>query len=350
MKRTLKYVRFNSRIPQLIGVCQDNIPAIAASVNEAQERLILEGGETGWYGGWEKVLFTATRANPYITLPREYCKAINLAVCRHPIRLYNQFYTVLPGGPGLPPSPLCATDWCGNLEGYDAGTVPTMVDLPATSFLRLYASDPADIASAKRILITCLDANGQQVYSQDGFAQVNGFFLTAESPFIDSLFTVSKIQAVQKDETLGNFILKAVDPTTGVETTLSTYGPTETTTAYRRYQITALPPGCCCSGVCATTATVQITALCKLEYIPVAVDTDYLIIGNVPALTEECQSMRFAEMDDPKSMAKAEYHHKRALKQLNSELRHYLGDQVPSISVDIWENAPLQDQSIGSML
>lgn len=347
MRRTLNYIRMYSRIPALIGLCQDDIPGIAAMVNEAQLRLLMEFGETGPFGCWEKVLFTATRTSPYITLGRHYCRAINLAVCRHPIRVYNEFYTVLPAGPGLPPDPTNCTDWCGDMEGYDAGTVPTMVDLPATSFLRLYATDPADVSAAKRILISGLDQNGQTIYSQDGFNQVQGFYLTAETPFVDSTFTVSKITAINKDVTVGNFILKAVNPTTGVETTLSTYEPGETTPSYRRYQITALPDNCC---VGTNTTAIQITALCKLEYIPVAVDTDYLVIGNIPALTEECQSLRMAEMDDPKAMSKSEYHHKRAIKLLNAELRHYLGEQVPSIAVDIWENQPLQDQQIGSML
>lgn len=352
MRITLRDIRLRSRIPQLIGACQDNLPAIAAMVNEAQYRLIMAGGDTGFFGGWEKVLFSPSRFQPHITLPRQYCRCINLAVCRHPFRIYNEFYTVLPAGPGLPPEPSELVDWCGEIEGFDAGTVPTMVDLPATSYLRLYATESADVSAGKRILITGLDQNGQQIYSTAGTNNVNGFYLTAATPFADTTFTVSKIQAVNKDETVGFFTLKAVNPTTGVETTLANYAPTESKPAYRRYQITNLPTACCPSGcgTAVTSQTVQVTSLCKLEYIPAALDTDYLIIGNIPALTEECQSMRFAEMDDPKSMAKAEYHHKRALKELNNELRHYLGDQVPSISVDVWAGQPLQDQSIGSML
>lgn len=185
MRRTLKDCRF-SRIPSLIGACQEDGPSIAAAVNEAQLRLLMEFGETGVWGSWEKVLFTASRLSPYITLPSQYCKAINLAVCQHPFRIYNQFYTVLPGGPGLPPDPGQIGDWCGEVEGYDVGTVPTMVDLPVTTTtpaftLRLYPTDAADVGAGKRILIECLDSNGQQVYSQDGFTQVKGIYIRRPS-------------------------------------------------------------------------------------------------------------------------------------------------------------------------
>lgn len=345
-KITLKDVRF-SRVPQVIGLCQEDIPGIAAAANEAQQRLIFDGGDSGFWGGWEKVLFTPSRTSPYITLGREHARAINLDVCRHPIRLWNQFYTVLPGGPGLPPSSTDCQDWCGTLEGYDNGNVPTMVDLPTTSIIRVYASDPVDVANASRIMFKGQDQNGADIYSQDGYSNVQGFYLTLDTPFVDSSFTVSKIQEVIKDETLGSVIVKAVNPTTLVETTLATYAPRETHPSYRRYHITALPTGCC---PLSSVGSVQVTALCKREFIPVALDTDFLIIGNIPALIEECMSIRLSEMDDPKSMAKAEYHHRRALQQLNNELRHYLGDVTPSIAVDLWEGSPLQAQKIGSML
>jgi hypothetical protein len=355
MRRTLKNCRF-SRIPSLIGTCQDDLPGIAAAVNEAQQRLLAEFGETGPFGCWEKVLFSASPAAPYLTLPAQYARAINLAVCHIPVRLYNEFYSVLPGGPGIPCAGSNLADWCGQIQGFDAGMVPTMVDLPVTSTtpaftLRLYPTDPADVASGKRILIKCLDANGQQVWTQDANNQVNGVYLQVSTPFTDSAFTVSKIQAVNKDETLGSFILKAVDPVTGSETTLSTYGPRETMPTYRRYQITKMPCGCCptCAPGTPAATTVYITALCKLEFIPVEIDTDYLIVPNIPALTEECQSMRYAEMDKPEAMQKAEYHHHRAIQQLKNEMNHYMGEQVPSITIDRWEGQSLQALNIGSM-
>lgn len=346
MKVTLKQARF-SRLPQVVGKCQSDIAGIAAFVNEAQQRLINAGGETGWWGTWERVLFNISRANPYLTLPREYARAINLAVCRSPIRVWNEFYTVLPGGPGLPPSGVDCRDWCGELEGYDQGMVPTLVDLPATSTIRLYAGDSVDADNAARLLFKGLDQNGLQIYSQDLYNNIQGFYLTLTTPFVDSSFTVSKITGIQKPETLGHVTVKAVNPTTGVETTLAILAPGETNPAYRRYHITALPAGCCATT---STTNVQITALCKREYIPATLDTDFLLIGNIPALIEECNSIRLSEMDDPAAMSKSEYHHKRALKLLNDELRHYLGDQAPSVSVDLWNGQPLHEQKIGSML
>lgn len=345
MIRTTLADIYNSRIPALLGYCPGD-PRIAATVNEAQQRLINDGGETGWIGGWTKVRFNVSCADPYVTLARPFARAINMSWCRTPFRIQNEFYELLPAGPGLAPSGSCAAlDWCGEVEGFDRGFVPTLADPPTTIptggwTIRLYWADNADAQAHKRVLVQALDQNGLQIYSQDGVNQVNGFYLTADDTalFVD-FAGVSLIQAVTKDVTLGDFILKAVDPVTLTEYSLSRYAPSETKPSYRRYKITKLPAQCCpicATGSTTTPLTVQVTAMCKLEYIPVSVPTDYLIIGNIPALTLECQSIRFEEMDDPAADTKAANKHKQAVRQLQNEMRHYMGVQVPAVSIDRW--------------
>jgi hypothetical protein len=360
MRTTLGQVR-QSRLPQSIGRCANDLPEVAAFVNQAQQQLINAGGETGFWGGWEKVAFQATRCNPYITLPRKYARAINLAVCRFPIRMQNEFYELLPDGIGL--QDFCSikgrTDWCGALEGYERGTVVSMTDLtPTNQLLRVYLTDPRDIG--KRILIgPAQDQNGNFIYTQDGNPSVNGFYLTLAQPFTTSAFVVTSFSGVQKDATYGDVLLYQVDATTGAQVLLSRYAPDEITPAYRRFFIKNLPCGChatqvpgnpCVSGAPVPDGVVTVTALCKLEFIPANRDTDYLIIGNIPALIEECKAIRYSDMDEPNAVTLEGKSHQKAIKYLNDELRHYLGELQPAVNLAPFGTATLRRQRIGTLI
>ena len=341
---TLADVR-QSALPAAIGLCAGDTPAIASAVNEAQERLINAGGPTGWWLGWARAVFSASVANPYVTLPRQFSTFIGMDVCRRPIRINNPFYEILPDGIGLMPRRHIPVCWDGNIAGYERGVFPTMVDLPTTSILRAYITDARDVGA--RMLITGLDQNGNQIYFQDVIDNVNGFFLTFVQPFVDSTFTVSSIQAVQKDITFGDVILKAVDPTTGIETTLSRYGPTEQNPGYRRYLITVLPPNCCFQQ---GGTTVQITGLAKLAYVPAYLDSDQLVICNMPALIDMCQSIRYSRMDVPNAVAMTTAKRKSAIRELQNELRSMLGEQNIAANVDTFGTARLEDQRIGTLI
>lgn len=336
-----------SRLPQVIGKCASDVPGIAAYVNEATQRLIYASGETGWWGGWKRVLFpVVSTANPYITLPRQFARAINLDVCTMPVRIHNEFWEFLPGGVGLR-DPTNQPDWCGNLAGYERGTVPTMVDLTTTNqLLRVYFTDSRDAGA--RILVSGLDQNSLPIYSQDGLVSVNGFYITLAAPFATSTFIVTSITSIQKDATFGDVILKQVDATTGVEVTLSRYGPDEMLPAYRRYYLTNLPSNCCTAA--GATVSVYVTALCKLEFIPVTRDTDMLILGNIPALISECQAIRYSEMDVTNAAQLEVKCHRQAIRFLQNEQRHMEGEQEPAVSVDTFQGAPLSRQSIGILI
>jgi hypothetical protein len=342
MRTTLAQVR-QSRLPQAIGLCGADLPGIAAMVNQAQQQLINAGGETGWWGGWQKVAFQISQARPYITLPREFARVINLDVRRFPIRMQNEFYELLEAGVGLRGFAECQ-DWCGALEGYERGVFPTMVDLtPANQLLRVYLTDPRDVGL--RVLVgPCLDQNVNAVYSQDGANSVNGFYLTLDQPFTTSDFIVTGIGSIQKDATYGDVLLYQVDATTGEQVLLSRYAPDELNPGYRRYFINRLP----CAG--GTTGTVPITAMAKLEFIPANRDTDFLIIGNIPALIEECKAIRYSDMDVPNAMALESKAHGKAIKYLNQELGHYLGKLQPAVNVAPWGTAKLEDQMIGRLM
>lgn len=349
MRATLADIK-TSRIPELVGICRDDTARLAAIVNDAQQRLIFAGRETGWWQGWVRVRFAITTAHPYITLPREFARVINMAIGRFPIYIHNDFYEVLPGGPGVKPDPN-ALDWCGQVQGYERGVWPTTIDLTQTNQkLRLYYTDTRDAGT--KILFVGLDEFNNQIYSQDGLNAVNGFYLTLAAPFIDSTFIVKQIQGVVKPMTFGDVLLYQVDATTGAQVLLSRYKASETNPAYRRYffhptvcqsVIGSLPPDpsytttmgpnrCCLPG---QSPCFNVNAICKQEYIPAVRDTDFLIIGNIPALEEMIQALRFYSQDVTASHQMAQAHEKRALRLLAQELDHYEGIENPAVVVDL---------------
>jgi len=332
MRATLANIK-TSRIPEIIGVCVDDTARLAAYVNDAQERMIYAGGEAGWWSGWVRVLWAVTPAAPYITLPREFARIINLAVNQQPIYTRNEFYEVLPGGIGPIPSPNLK-DWCGNVQGYERGVFPSSVDIATTNQkVRLYYTDVRDIGV--RVLIDGLDQNSHAIYSNDGTHDLNGFYLTLAAPFVTSADIESVITRVVKPVTYGDVLLMQVDATTGVEVLLSRYKASETNPAYRRYYLSPLP-SCCYNNL------FNITSVCKIEYIPALRDSDQLIIGNIPALTEMIQSLRYRAQDTVASHAMAESHEKKALRLLRQELDHYTGLETPAVTVD-------SDQGLRSM-
>lgn len=327
MRITLQNV-MESRIPQVAGFCNSDTIAVASLINEAQQRLIGAATETGWWGGWAKVVFSITTAAPYLTLPPQFSRIVNLDLCKFPIRVQNSWYEVLVDGIGLREA---GDNRCnGPIEAYDRELVSTAVDLPPTNqLLRLYLTDIRDVG--KRVLFSgALDQNHTGIYSTDGLESVNGFYLTLQSPFITSAFIVTSFAAIAKPVTYGDLVLKSVDASTGAEIFLGRYTPSETNPAWRRYLISGVPGCCCVNGV---QQTPQVTALAKYEYQPVRNLSDFLIIGNIPALKEEVMSIRMSEMDSSNGTQLAEVHHRKAIRLLSQELQHYLGSEMPAIVV-----------------
>jgi hypothetical protein len=339
----LKDVR-QSRIPEAIGACASDNGKLIELVNEAQQRLVFAGGETGWWGSWAKTVFSVdTVADPFITLPRSIARLINLDVCKCPVRIQNEFYEFLEAGIGLQPSQ-CD---CNQIETYDRGMFPTFSDLvPPNKRLRFYITDAADVG--RRALVQGTDQNGTTIYSLDGIDQVTGIYVAFSQPFVDTPFDITTLTGLQKDFTVGQVKVFEVDTLTGVQRLILTMEPSEEVAGYRRYFLNGLPRNCC-NPTDPTVTTVQVTAMSKLALIPVAVDTDYLVIQNLAALKEECQAVRFGEMDVEGALAQAAIRHKKAINLLNGELIHWLGKERPAISFAPFGTAHLSRHRIGSL-
>lgn len=344
----LKDVR-QSRIPESVGVCAADNGKLIEYVNEAVQRLVFAGGETGWWGSWMKVVFNVDSAtDPHITLPRSIARIINMDICRTPVRVQNEFYEFLEAGIGLQPISDCASGRrsnCNLLETYDRGMFPTFLDMVPNRRLRFYPTDAADVG--RRVLVQGT-ANGQPIYSLDGIDQVKGVYVGLASPFAQMPFDLTTLTGLQKDYTVGPVQVYEVDMSTGTQRLISIMEPSEEVAGYRRYMLNGLPANCC--NIAGTTnTTVQVSAMAKLAIIPVAVDPDYLGIQNLAALKEECQAVRFGEMDDTTSAQRAILSHRKAINLLNGELVHHLGKERPAINFAPFGTAKLSYQRIGAL-
>lgn len=336
---TLRDARL-SMLPQEVGLCAADLPQIASFVNRAQSILIGASPETGWWGSWAKIKLQATRCHPYITLPRQFARVINMEVCRFPIRVQNEFFELMEESIGTQDFNR-RHNWCGALEGYDRGVFPTMRDIDsANQQLRVMITDPRD--SGSRILISGLDQNGNPIYSQDGENSVLGFYMTFAQPFSNNGFIVTHIDTVQIDPIFGDVLLYQVDATTGAQVLLSSYQPGETSPGYRRYYINQLPCGCFChtqQSPCLAAVPlprpIPITAMAKLDYIPASRDTDFLIVPGSPvgmeALISQCRAIRFSGMDTMNALSMKGAADAYAVKCLNREIQHFMGISRPAV-------------------
>jgi len=344
-----------SRLPKVIGKCQTDIPEIARFVNTAQQRLLYatEAADESWYGTWAEVRLNVSRAAPYITLPREIARIEAITICDKPVPVFNQFYEYMQFGNGR-----MQRTRINNAQkqraAYTRNNEPLFTDVHGgPQFITFYASDNADVTGNKRVLVQGLDQNNQPVYTNDGSNTILGEFVTLQAPFAVAKNQFVRITGIQKDVTSGPVQIFQMNPLTGEQVLLSTVEPGELTTSYRRYFFDCLPCGCCPPANGPTPAKnclpPQVTAIAKLELIPVVNDTDWLLFQNLEAVIEECQAVRFSEMDNASAQQQAEIHHKRAIRLLNGELGHYLGVNTPGVQVHVFGSAKLERQAIGTL-
>ena len=351
------------RLPSALGICASDINAIAQRANAAESRLIMcrEAGDEGWWGSFAEMAFTVSQSAPYLTLPRNVARLEMVSVCDRPIDLQNSFYEYLRFGNGRLPKQFVQENH-RLTSCYARNNAPGFVDLTnAPQYVAVYITDPAD--DSTRVLVQGKDPLGQDYWSLDGPNRVKGFFVTCHMPFTLVTDTAgnpipfSQITGYQKGGTVGAVQFQQMDPTTGATSLLHTMDPSETTGWYRRYYFDSLPFGCChsgnpnnpCTAPPVTPPLVQVTAIVKLDPVPVRFDTDYFVLQNAEAIIEECQVLRYEEMDTAAAKGFAISHHRTAIGLLNGELAHYMGVTEAAVSFKPFGSASLERQRIGSM-
>lgn len=311
----------DSRIPKALGLCSDS-PELIEYVNEAQERLLQKGT---WWGTVQRARFCASQG--CLTWPREVAAIRAIAVCQDGIPIRNGWYE------------FTGASWirddgdCGPLELVDRGTACTYSDIVGTGKkLRFYPTRSEDVG--KRILVQGYDANSLWIRNEDSGVWVDGEYVTLGNPFGDTVSEMTALTGVIKDNTVDRVNVYELDIATGVERQIAFWQATEKVPEYRRSFIPDIDR-CQCSASC---TSITVTALCKLKHIPVAIPTDFLIIGNIPALKDMCLSIHRRENNEEQLALALE---RSALRELVREKREMVGD-VTSIWVETQGTAKLE--------
>jgi hypothetical protein len=337
MRLTLGDVR-ESRIPAVLGVCSDSA-RVVEFVNEATQRLLTKGH---WWGSYARIRFCAT--DGCLTMPPQVAALERAAVCGSSVSVHDQWYEFLENGFGLrhelngsssddSAGTSCNCGSFGMGEALQRGTFPTFADVQGTNKkLRVVCDLSGD--AAKEILLLGYDENGNWIRTlqsgviRDGeivaMAQGNG---TTSSNFFS---VITDIQA--PDDLDGQWWLYEYNNDDATLRMLGHYQYFERRPNYQRYFFPSIRSGSNSEGECSLTT---VEAIVKLDFIPVKNDTDYLLIGNLPAVKEMARAIHLAENepDGEKAERLIRSGYRLALNELDTELQHYLGDR--KIGIDI---------------
>jgi len=303
-----------SGISRVLGLCAID-PRFTSYVNEAQEILLPQGK---WRGTYQE--FRICTCNGCLTWPREILTIEQAAVCDQPITIRNQWYSYLPFGPGIQGK----KNVVKGLPLIDRGEACTFADMIGiVSKIKVYA-DVAEAAGSK-ILLQGNDENGNWIRTLVSGEWVDGEYVTISTTPTLSTHIFSSLVSVQKPLTNGAVRLYAYDTVLLTQYAIAIYQPDELLPVYRRSFIPGLDrvKGTCCSNPPTPTNVKPVRVMAKLRYIPARLDTDFLLISNIPALKNMCQSIRKREAN---LFAEADAWEAKAVKLLRQELAEYLGD------------------------
>ena len=302
-----------------LGVCEDS-PRLLKWINEATHRALLRGK---YFGSYAKYKLLATSS--CITLPPQLASIERAAVCGQPMRVRSQFFEFLENGFGILggscTSGDCSTGLCGDNCWPDAvyrGHFCSSDDIRGDDKkLTLVCDAVTDVG--KKVLLLGWDQSGNWIRSTiDGVISDGVQVLLAQNPGTTTPGIFSALTDVQLPDDLdGQVWLYEKYITDGSTRLLSNYQYFETRPSYPRYLVPYS-----CSGGCSNTVEV----IAKHEFIPVKKDSDYLVIGCLPALKDLCMAIKKYENSvNQADVAEAAQFEAMAYMKFDDELTHYLG-------------------------
>lgn len=304
----------SSGISRVLNLDPDD-PRYVAYINEAQQRLITRMKSWGTVTRYQICV-----TNGCLTFPREIAAIEAISVCNSPITIRNGWFEFLENGPGLQGdgSGSCSSCGCG-MDLIDRGRACLFSDIIGINkTVKVYA-DVAESATAV-ILLLGYDENNNWIRTEtspgSGVWQ-DGEYVSISTTPQTSTHIFTKITGVQKPITQGFVRLYEYDTTLLTQRAIAVYEPDETRPDYRRSVIPGLSQ--VSGGACETKT---ITANVKLDFIPARNDTDFLVIGNLPAIKDMCQSIRKKENN---LLAESAAWEQSAKYELNMELNHRTG-------------------------
>lgn len=314
MKFTLTSIK-NSRIPSVLGVCSTD-ERLLQWANSAQERLLARGR---WWGTTVKAKFCVS--NGYLTWPREVAVIEKVNLCCTPISTHGLWYEF-----GEYINPYCCY---GRNDPHlvDIGNSPTTSDIAAGKRVIAYSTHLDD--DGKYIIVQGYDTNNAWVRTEVAGAPIDGERIELDTAGTVSSTTWNSITSIIKDETDYDVLLYQYDfATLAVEQQLGRYQPNELYPDYRRSILRNICNGCCTQEDC-DNPVYTIDALATLQHVPVSADNDWFVIQNQPALELAMKAVKLEE--DGKEM-EAELNFKKAIRELQHQLRTMTGDKLHYIT------------------
>jgi hypothetical protein len=293
-------------IADALGLCDDD-PRVVDYANEGQEALMNRGP---WVNTRQRYRIRVTESK--VTWPRQVNTIESIAFDKTPGTIRNEWYEFLPNALGLLDCDDCLL---GLLV--DRGTACVFDDISNCNTnrkVRAYCDLAAD--EGKYIIVQGYDENNVWIRTQVDGEYIDGerIALSAAGTLSTKFFT--SITGIQKDVTQGAVRLYEYNNTTALNVkALGYYEPDETLPLYRRSFIPGVAD--------ADEDQQKITVTVKLRHIPVVNDSDWLIIGNRRAFVLAAQAIAKERKD---LLPEAEVYWGKAIKELETELRNYLGD------------------------
>ena len=288
---------------------------IVDMANESQERLLNRPSNP--VGSMMRYRFRATEN--CVVLPRQIRTIIKGAWCQIPAKNLPVWYEFDLNGPGV-----LNTDSAPGPSFVDHLTDCKFDDLTAGAVNRKLRITTDQVEAAG--LYTWLygyDENNQWIRTQVGGVWVDGERIDLGSAPITSTNFFTSLVRVHKDATVSITRIYEWNATTAaVVKQLGQYEPSETDPIYRRVML----PGADCYGACCNEEDctgISVTLLVKLRHIPVAVDLDAMVIGNMAALKLMAMAIQAEEEQRYNDAMNLQ---QMAALEIDGELAAFIGD------------------------
>ena len=296
MPKTTVLDVMNSRIPPALGIAPTD-PRLIQWLNEATQRLIFEGKYFNTTGR-----FNICVTNGCITLPRGIATIEAVNVNGRPTPLRDFWYEFLANGLGTRESQTaggnggtCCPGCCGINGAIYRGRFPTFTDITGTTSKVNFVCDLA-VDVGNTVIVFGYDQNNNWIRTiQNGVYADGEVIALAQSSGTTSVNYFSVVTGVQFQTAMsGQSWLYGYNTGTSpvTLTMLGHYQYDEVNPSYPRYFFPSIQSPTSSSSGCQTT---KVEMVAKLEYMPVKNPTDYLIIGNLPALKEIMTAIKKAE-------------------------------------------------------
>lgn len=328
---TFGQAKQSQELARVSGVCGSS-DDFRSYLNQAVRMLMKRGN---FWGTVQLLRFCVY--NECLVFPRQVGTVLAVNSCRHAINLWNNWFQfarmggwgdiAMAGfrGNGFIGDRL---DCHGDLNMINPGTTPVYFQIPCgqTRYVRWYPAVRADIG--KTMTIFGIDSNGQVVRTKNaqGVWQ-EGETITATLPFVSTTIQYREIIRVTRDKTNAPTRLFYYNADQNVLNDCAVYDPPDVNPDFR---FTRIPMAGLNRTVLCANGSRQVSALVKLEFIPVENDNDLVLIGNLDAIALTIQGIRKSDGGDSGG---GEADIARAVHDMNLELRDKFPQQQTPISI-----------------